>query len=63
MKWEIRNSDGTKSIDRKISKLVAYVNNHVKHMTDEESAINWSQKVIEEGVIRIASRSFANRIE
>ncbi|MFH1616933.1 MAG: hypothetical protein ABIG61_17845 [Planctomycetota bacterium] len=62
MTFSYETSDGKKSIDRKVAKLVKYVNHHVKHMSDEE-ATAWAQRTIEQGIKNIASYTVAVRID
>ena len=67
------NPDGSKSIDHKVKKLVAYVNSRINqqlNQTDlfrgdwtEEKRIDWARETIETGVKNIAADVFADRIE
>ena len=62
MRFTYETADGKKSVDRKIAKLVKYVNDHVRHMDTDEAAL-WAQKTIEQGVKNIARDVVAVRAE
>ena len=65
MKFQIRNADGTKSIDAKVRRLLKYVNGSLSKMdktwTESEQA-HWACKVIEQGVKNIANQVFAQKV-
>ena len=66
MKFEVLTVDGKKSLDRKIARLLGYVNNHVEHISSDnecyDSSLKWAQKTIEDGIVNIAKNCFANRV-
>ena len=62
MKFNVQTADGKKSIDRKVAKLVRYVNEHVQHMATDE-ATEWARRTIENGVKNLASYCVAVRVD
>ena len=67
MRFEMMMTDGRKSLDGRIRRLVAYVNTHVVHIhagnPGEQAALDWARKTIEQGIRNLAQSAFANRTE
>ncbi len=67
MKFTATHADGCKSLDRKIAKLVTYVNERVSRVPNdylaEEEAITWARQTIERGIRNLADNMFADRVE
>jgi len=56
--------EGYRSLDRRIAKLVAYVNEHINNPKwDKTEAIAWGKKTVEQGIKNIANNTFAYLVE
>ena len=73
MKFRAIFPDKSVSIDSKIKRLVKYVNDGLdslyfngigpSYWENEQEAINWARKTIEDGIKTLASQVFADRVE
>ena len=61
MTFHLETADGKKSLDRKVAKLVRYVNDHVRNCAPTEEAIEWARTTIERGIQNLASHCVAVR--
>lgn len=61
MEFTVETADGKKSIDRKIQKLLKYVNYNINALNwkTEEDAIGWGREVIEGGIRNIMTSCIA----
>uniref|UniRef100_A0A6M3LAK9 Uncharacterized protein n=1 Tax=viral metagenome TaxID=1070528 RepID=A0A6M3LAK9_9ZZZZ len=73
MKFRAIFPDKSVSIDSKIKRLVKYVNDGLDpkyfdglgtgYWKNEQEAIDWARKIIEDGIKNIAFKVFADRVE
>jgi len=71
MKFGYETVEGRKSLDRRIAKLVAYVNEQVEKQTihrsladpTDQNVADWAIQTIEQGIKNIAESTIAYRID